>query len=442
VLAVNSTDVEAKVFAKLAECCLTPGHKVAVAFSGGGDSTALLALMLKWSESSHVFAFIVDHSLRAGSDKEAQLAEKRALAMGAQTRVLKCGWPDGIPTTGIQEKARNARYQLLGDACREQGIKNLLLGHNEDDQAETVLMRQQAGSGWRGLAGMKARSKSPIWPALYGVNVLRPMLNCGRGELRSYNKKNDLKWIDDPSNENCSFARIRAREYLSSDVPERQNLLITSKAASAVLAQEQRAIAKFIQDYTVVYEWRGFVLLPQFYAGKLGQIAEALKYILPALSGESLPPDYGKRMNLARRIRNQNFSGATLGGMRLVPRTEDILCVRDLGGLTGRAEKQALLPLQLTPAQTEIWDGRFAVTSEQDGVFVDALANWFHSLDEMQKRRLKSLAEPVRGSLPVFIQNNEIVHMPYIDSSIDAAGFKVRSLSHERLHALLGENYR
>lgn len=441
-------DVEHQVFAKLTELIGASSSPLAVAFSGGGDSTALLSLVLKWSEAQQVHALIIDHALRPDSAKEAKLAQSRAKALGANAFILKCVWGETIPKTGIQEKARNARYQMLGDKCRELGIENLLLGHNQDDQAETVLMRKDAGSGWRGLAGIKERVRAPIWPALQGLNLVRPMLHCGRRELRSYNKNNGLQWIDDPSNANKTFARIRVREHLTKHPIATQNLLATSKSASETLDLEQKEISKFIQNYTVLYEWRGLILLPQFHAGQLGQVAESLKYILPAVSGQALPPDYEKRMNLARRLRSPKFtgatlfSGATLGGVRFIPRTEDILCVRDLGALTGRAGTSTPKPLYLNPAETVIWDGRFAVSAQQEGVSVDALANWEHALDASQKTKLKSLPASVRGGLPVFIQDGKIVHMPYIGFAADKDGFQVGSLTAERLSALLGDFYR
>ena len=438
-------DVERKVSAQLTELIGARSKRqavFAVAFSGGGDSTALLSLALKWSKARPVHALIIDHALRPDSAKEAKLAQARANALGAETQILKCEWGSTIPKTGIQEKARHARYQLLGDACRELGAENLLLGHNQDDQTETVLMRQDAGSGWRGLAGIKQQVRAPIWPALQGLNVVRPMLSCGRYELRSYNKNNDLEWIDDPSNANTTFARIRARKYLTEHPIEKQNLLTISKSATEILKQEQAQLSDFIQANTKPFDWGGLTLLPEFCTGKLGQMAEALRYILPAISGDPLPPSYEKRMNLVQKLRSPDFTGATLGGVRLVPAQDSVLCVRDLGALLGRADVHAIAPLHLQPSETQIWDGRFAVSTAQCEVYVDALANWTQALDKPQKALLKSIPEPARGGLPVFIRNNQIAHIPFVDFSSSKHGFKVCSVTEKRLAAFLGDFYR
>ena len=443
---VSNLATQDKVFAKLTRWGIPRDGTLAVAFSGGGDSTALLDLLLKWCENGHVFAFIVDHALRENSDKEAKLAQGRAQAMGAQTKILTCQWPNGTPTTGIQEKARNARYQLLGEACRDLGVDMLMLGHNQDDQAETVLMRQDAGSGWRGLAGMRAYSLAPIWPALCGVIIVRPMLSCSRDELRTYSRKIGLKWIEDPSNENRSFARIRAREYLATHENEKQNLLLTSKAASETLALEKAKIAYFIKDNTELHAWGGMTLLPGFHSAKLGQGAEALKYLLPAISGQALPPASDKRMNLARRLRSPDFSGATLGGVRFVPMKGGILCVRELGALKGRSGVNAHPKLKLFPDAVNIWDGRFAVTGSVEAlsgdIYVDAFDDWEVILDEPYKGAyniLNTLPVFARQVLPVMIKNNFVVHISILDIPLKMQGIQVRSLLGEHLHALLSE---
>jgi len=415
---------------------------LAVAFSGGGDSTALLSLVLKWSKARPVHALIIDHGLRPGSAKEAKLAQSRAHNMGAKVHILQCDWAGNIPKTGIQEKARNMRYEVLGKACRELGVETLLLGHNEDDQAETILMRKNAGSGWRGLAGIKPKSRAPIWPALQGLDIVRPILSCGRLELRSFNKNRYLQWIDEPSNSDPTFARIRAREYLAKNENHRQNLLMIAKAASVTLEQEQKLISSFIHGSTIIYEWGGLSLLPKFRAGKSGQIAESLRYLLPAISGETLPPSYEKRATLARKLRSPVFTGTTLGGVRFVPHGDNILCVRDLGSISGRANVQALLPMPLEQAKSSIWNGRFAVSSGHDDIYVDALANWEQILDKWQQSLLKSLPEPMRGGLPVFIQDKRIAYIPFVGFPANKHNFKARSLLFERLAALLGDLYR
>ena len=187
---------------------LIPETRFAIAYSGGGDSTALIYALRLYDP----LVLIVDHGLRAGSEAEAQKAAAFARGLNLTARVLT--WSHEGISSGIQEKAREARYKMLGDACREVGIIYLLTGHTKDDQAETLLMRYDRGTDWRGAAGMSAQIYAPLWPALVDVTLVRPLLNASRSALREYNRQHGLTWIEDPSNENPDFERIRARQYL------------------------------------------------------------------------------------------------------------------------------------------------------------------------------------------------------------------------------------
>lgn len=233
------------------------GPPLSVAFSGGGDSTALLFIVCAWAKlrARPVFALIVDHGLRTGSNEEARLAAKRAQAMGAKAKILR--WEGVKPDTGIQEKARHARYELLGEACRQSGSVQLLLGHTRDDQAETLFMRAQKQSGWRGFAGMRSRRLAPIWPELYGVEIVRPLLDVSREELRRFNVENSLEFIDDPSNENHKFARIRARTALAKMPETKDQFLCTATHAQKCLSEEKNKIKTFLGEHVTIHEWGG-----------------------------------------------------------------------------------------------------------------------------------------------------------------------------------------
>ncbi len=450
-MGARPTQLEAKVFAKLKELTgqgIFPSNSslkdpIAVAFSGGGDSTALLSLVLKWAGSRPVYGLIVDHGLRDGSKHEAYLAQKQALAMGARAEILNCHWQGGIPKAGIQEKARKARYHILARACEDIGASQLLLGHNIDDQAETVLMRQKSGSGWRGLAGMAERAIYPVWPILPDLVVLRPLLAFSRKTLRVYNVENGLEWIDDPSNENRQFTRIRLRDQLSEQAAARQNLLLMAKAARETVLQERREINQFIQVNTRIYQWGGMALLPGFSAVQTGKVAEALKYLIPAVCGQEKPPKLESRMRLAKKLKQSGFGGATLGGVRFVPRKDQILCVRDPGAVLGRGQNTALPALNLNANTPEIWDGRFKVMSSQEYVCVTALGQLQeqrgHNILEGERRsRLNKLPQAVRSCLPVFVKNDSILHIPFVDGPVSSHQFSAVSCIGIRLASLLG----
>ena len=132
------------------------------------------------AKTTRVHAFIVDHSVRLGSDTEAAKVGDAMRAHGFTPVILTLNWgPDGPPTHGFETAARTARYQALAKACVERQVKHLLLGHHQDDIVETVMMRMINSSKAEGLRGMRMTSKIPeSWGIFHAENVQlgRPLL--------------------------------------------------------------------------------------------------------------------------------------------------------------------------------------------------------------------------------------------------------------------------
>jgi tRNA(Ile)-lysidine synthase len=178
---------------------------LAVAISGGADSTCLMLLADAWAHrrGGRIVALTVDHGLRAGSAREAAAVGGFCARNGVAHVVLP--WTGAKPASAIQARAREARYGLLEAWCAEAGILHLLVGHHADDQDETVAMRAARRSGVLGLAGMAAvveRSQ---------VRVLRPLLGVRGAALRTWLAARDVAWIEDPSNRDPRFLRARLR---------------------------------------------------------------------------------------------------------------------------------------------------------------------------------------------------------------------------------------
>lgn len=179
---------------------------LAVAVSGGRDSLALAVLASEWARDrgGRILCFIVDHGLRAGSAGEA--ATTAALLAQREIAVELLHWSGRKPASGLQEAARNARYRLLAEACRRHGILHLLVGHHAADQAETRAMRAAHDSGPDGLAGMAALVEHR------DGRLLRPLLSVPRERLTATLVERGLPWIDDPSNTDPRFERVRLRQ--------------------------------------------------------------------------------------------------------------------------------------------------------------------------------------------------------------------------------------
>lgn len=114
--------------------------------------------------------------------------------------------------SAVQARARAARYGVMAAWMRAQGLATLVTAHHADDQAETLVMRLNRGSGLRGLAGMRARATVPGAPSLA---LLRPLLDWRRGELAALCAAAGVVPADDPSNRDTAFERVRVREGLA-----------------------------------------------------------------------------------------------------------------------------------------------------------------------------------------------------------------------------------
>ena len=169
------------------------------------------------SQNRDIHCFTVDHQLREDAKLESQFVADFCASRHIKHQTLV--WDEDKPSTGIQNAARWARYQLLSKACEKVGAIGLVTGHNLDDQIETILMRKlrdKSGEGV-GLSGMAAAALffNSMW-------VLRPFLGIRKQALKDHLSNASLNWIEDPSNQNETFERVRIRNQadLSINVSE------------------------------------------------------------------------------------------------------------------------------------------------------------------------------------------------------------------------------
>ncbi len=183
--------------------------RLLVAVSGGPDSVALLALLAEWAREPGrpaLHAATVDHGLRAASAAEAEDVAALCAQLGVPHRILL--WNGAKPATGVQERARKARYALLADEAQRLGGAVLITAHTQDDQAETLLMRMARGSGPSGLAAMRERVRKG------SVMLARPLLGVPKARLVATVQARGLSFMTDPSNADTRFERVRWRAVM------------------------------------------------------------------------------------------------------------------------------------------------------------------------------------------------------------------------------------
>lgn len=187
--------------------------RLGLAVSGGGDSMALMHLAAGWAVQNGAVLEVasVDHRLRPEAADEAAMVARQAAALGLRHTILI--WRDAPGQGNLQDAARRARYELLGEWARGHGLEAVALGHTLDDQGETFLMRLARGSGVDGLAAMRAD-----WHA-QDMRWLRPLLATSRQDLRDWLGAHGIEWVEDPSNDDHRFERVRARAALGALAP-------------------------------------------------------------------------------------------------------------------------------------------------------------------------------------------------------------------------------
>jgi tRNA(Ile)-lysidine synthetase-like protein len=204
-----------------------PGDTVIVGVSGGPDSLCLLHVlaMLAPEYSAQLHVAHLHHGLRGSeADADAAFVAEIAASLNLPCTLEQADVAALSAQTGasLEEAAREARYAFLGRLAAQLGAQAVAVGHNADDQAETVLMHFLRGSGLAGLRGMTPKSAFPFpklsivnWQmAMCNLRLIRPLLSASRADILSHCVEHDLRPRFDRSNEDTTFFRNRLRHEL------------------------------------------------------------------------------------------------------------------------------------------------------------------------------------------------------------------------------------
>lgn len=284
---------------------------LAFAVSGGADSLAAVLIFHDLFPKLPIVALTVDHGLRPTSNQEALFVADVMKKYGIEHHILY--WGGEKPVSGIEEKAREARYNLLFNWCHEHSIYHLVLAHHLFDQAETFLMRLQRGTGIYGLAAMSEISVRD------GISLLRPFLNVHPRLFKDFLIAHHLQWVEDESNQCSDFLRVKMRKFLP--LLEKETGITPEKIAYVV--RNLQNTKSFIEDtarhiiQTKIHQWgkSGFSFdFTEF----LSWHPELKFYILGSLIkniGElSYSPEAESILSLIQQLEQKNCEKMTLGG--------------------------------------------------------------------------------------------------------------------------------
>ncbi|AFL53721.1 tRNA(Ile)-lysidine synthase [Sinorhizobium fredii] len=334
--------------------------RILVAISGGSDSKGLLVALHAALEATEFNGFslvacTVDHALRPQSADEAVAVGAFCAGLGIPHRI--CRWQGDKPLAGIQAAARRSRYGLLADAAAFFGADCIVTGHTRDDQNETITMRGARGQGQgQGSAGMAAAM-------LYGrrIWVLRPFLYVGRADIRAFLEARGIGWLDDPSNENPVFERVRVRASLAVS-----GFAPASKRGGSQRASSSIRAATLLAEHLRVHA----CLVAEIAAPQAGRMDDpdwrrALLTVGAVIGGREHLPGRATIQRLAGFLQSGEAGRMTAGR---------VVFDRRRGGLYLYREARNLPALRIGARESGTWDGRFTVTSAGQAVTVSAEA--------------------------------------------------------------------
>ena len=202
----------------LARVVVSADGAVAVAYSGGMDSSLLLHLAARYcrSRGRALHAFHIHHGLSPHADDWRAHCEQQASLLGAQFDAINIS-VEHADRHGVEQAARLARYEALGQLCRRHQIRLLLTAHHQDDQAETVLLQLFRGTGLRGLGGMADAYDAHALLG-QGLSLARPLLDCSRREIEQAAQALGVNPIFDESNTDTRYRRKAIRHEITSAI--------------------------------------------------------------------------------------------------------------------------------------------------------------------------------------------------------------------------------
>ena len=361
-MSASSADTVARAVAAALGRLAGDLSSLGVAVSGGSDSLALLHLAAAWARPRglRIAAATVDHRLRPESAAEAEAVARSCAALGVSHQILVWEHDGGVPGN-LMDAARRARLGLLGDWAAACGLGAVALGHTQDDQAETLLMRLARGAGLDGLSGM-AESRQQA-----GVLWLRPLLGLRREALRDWLRGQGIGWADDPSNDDPGYERVRVRRAIAA-----LGLPAPALARSAAhLADARSALAEAaVAAAAGASADRGMLRLPL--AALQGSPPEIRRRLVVAALRWVTGADYPPRGEEAARLLAALLAGGqgTLDGVIARVRGGVVEFLREpAAAARSGAVAAGLCPGKPAPV---LWDRRWRLEGLPDGARITA----------------------------------------------------------------------
>lgn len=338
-----------------------------VGLSGGPDSIFLLYYMKQLKEqfgfSGSVFPIIVDHGLRVESDYEALKTKKIASSIGFDAKIIKI--KEKYSSGNLQNWARIKRRNILYHFAQNHSA-DIILGHQYDDQIETIFMRLMRSSGFSGLIGMKEITK---WKE---IKVLRPILNIKKTEILNFLKSKNIPFVTDNSNFDYKFERVKSRRSLKLlkknkffNVEKKlYNLSLLSKRLTDYLDK----FHNIWENENVIYFSHGSISINYENALLLfekNNVFGSLLFgkLIRNVGGTDFLP---RKLNLIKKLRDffyGNLNRFTINNVMIFKKNNCINLIREARNIK--------YGLEILKNKLFFFDNRFVILSKFDGILIN-----------------------------------------------------------------------
>jgi tRNA(Ile)-lysidine synthase len=377
---------------------------LAIAVSGGIDSMCLLRLLIPFCQEKNIrlTALTVDHHLRKESADEAKQVAAWCKNLGVAHVMLE--WNHEKIASGIQDKARSARYQLMFDWMRDHDVVTLLTAHHLNDQLETLLFRLSRKSGMRGLAAIHPVSIQQ------GITLTRPLLAFPKARLKQTLESFGQEWLYDPSNDKSDYTR----NHIRSQLPELSDAHCESVTQiTDFFRRFDRSIDLKLHDTLLDHLHiapEGYATFPQNIFAALPEMLKtrAIEYISMVISGDASPI----RSEKMARILDALSQGTT--------RTTFHGCVFSFNKKTGvwlvtREAKYCRNLIIPAGKRAGLWDGRFSFKLNKSYAY-DIIIRPLGTPDKGLRKALEKTPIPKAAwpTLPSLWHLEECITIPHI----------------------------
>lgn len=376
---------------------------VIVAVSGGSDSIALLLMAATWAKTvkADIQVVTVDHGLRPEAAAEAAFVAGVSEALDLMHVTL--AW-DGIkPVSGISQAARGARYQLLEEFAHDIGAQYVLVGHTANDQAETIIMRNSRGddSGLgRGLSGMPRTMRLP-----QGTKLVRPLLGIMREQLRLYLRDMNQGWIEDPSNLDEAYERVRVRNSLQDDEATIKQICRFASVMGRLRKQISLEVSEILTEHLQVEHGPVYTIPFCAFEEREKQIQLFMMQVLVAIAGGA---EHFVSSSVLERIFEAELNERMTAGNSVIEKRKN--------GIRFYREKRNLPSVIIGPGDTLLWDGRVMIENNSSMSYFCGAPS-FEQLQEIEQnldRKINIRPRAVLASTPLLCGDGDDITLPLI----------------------------